>query len=354
MSSSSSPPAGGRAHANEHQSSTAVAAVAGVVAKSLASPAVLSVPARHIVAFAPNSLSDALFCLPALAALRESFHGAQISCVARSWLSPLVRATHLVDEVLERPKGGLSAQASLLLKLHAHKPDIALTFSPARNAVLMAWSSGAPVRAGFEEAKMEALLTHRVKRNGPPRIEAFLELARFLGCKTPHLDYCGLIEAEPQPLQQAQALLDEHGVPSLFIVAAPSPGSQIDARPLPDWSGEKWARTLALLSNSWPVVLMGSPSPQRTREAGAHGVFDLGGRADLLTLAALCSKSALFVGGDGGLLHLASAMKTPVVGLYSPADAGKTAPRGPRRIVRASAELEPVQVLEAARDLIGL
>ncbi len=352
--SSSSSPVGGRTRANEHQSSTSVAAVSGLVAKSLACPAVLSVPARHIVVFAPNSLSDVLFCLPALAALRESFHGAQLSCVARSWLAPLVRDTHLVDEVLERPRGGLSAQASLLLKLHAHKPDIALTFSPTRDAVLMVWSSGAPVRAGFEEAKMEALLTHSVKRNGPPRIEAFLELARFLGCKTPHLDYRGLIEAEPQALSQAQALLDEKGVPSRFILAAPNVNNPIDARPLLDWGSEKWARTLSMLSSSWPVVLIGSASPHPARPNSEHGVFDLGGHTDLPLLAALCSKASLLVAGDGGLLHLACAMKIPVVGLYSPDDAGKTEPRGPRRILSAGPEREPAQVLEAARDLIGL
>lgn len=345
-------------------SSTSVAAVAGASAKSLACPAVLSVPARHIVAFAPNSLADVLFCLPALAALRESFPGAQLSCVSRPSLAPIVRASHLVDEVLERPRGGLSAQASLLLKLHAQRPDIAVAFSSTRNVVLMAWSSGAPIRAGFEEAKMEALLTHRVKRNGPPRIEAFLELTRFLGCKTPHLDYCGLLDAGPEANLEAGRLLESSAIEGRFVLASPNPGTPGEARGGVRWPEEKWARALASLACSWPVVLIGSPSPRlmsqadQLRAGQAPRIVDVGGRASLLAQASLCSQAALLVGGDSGLLHLASAMETPVVGLYEDsASAGKPSrpePRGRRRILSVRAELEPGQVLAQARELIGL
>ena len=347
-------------------SSTSVAAVASLAAKSLACPAVLSVPARHIVAFAPNSLSDVLFCLPALSALRESFPGAQISCVSRSSLAPVVRASRLVDEVLERPRGGLSAQAGLMLKLHALRPDIAVAFSPTRNTVLMAWSSGAPVRAGFEEAKMEALLTHRVKRNGPPRIEAFLELTRELGCKTPHLDYCGLLDVGADAVQQAQRLLDESGVEGRFVLAAPDSGAPGDARRITSRASQSHSqsrapemlkRALPALSSCWPTVLIGAPSPRLVADLASsseHRIVDLGGRAGLLVQAALCSKAALLVAPESGLLHLASAMHTPVVGIYHEPGATKTEPRGPRRILHAGPELEPEQVLAAAQDLIGL
>lgn len=350
----------GRASASS-SSSSSVAAVAGVAAKSLASPAVLSIPARHIVAFAPNSLSDVLFCLPALAALRESFPGAHLACVSRPSLAPIVRASQLVDEVLERPRGGLSAQASLLLRLHAHKPDIAVAFSPTRNTVLMAWSSGAPIRAGFEEAKMEALLTHRVRRNGPPRIEAFLELTRFLGCKTPHLDYCGLLDPGPEANRQAQRLLDESEVEGRFVIAAPSPAAPGEARRSGGLSPEMWARALQDLSACWPVLLIGSPAPrlmaQLSTSRPAHAIVDGGGRADLLAQAALCAKASLLIAEDGGLLHLASAMHTAVVGIYEPGSAGSSSrpePRGPRRILHAEPELGAAQVLALAHDLIGL
>ena len=336
--------------------------MAGHAAKSLACPAVLSVPARHIVAFVPNSLADVLFCLPALAALRESFPGAQLSCVSRSSLAPIVRASRLVDEVLERPRGGLSAQAGLMLKLHAHKSDIAVAFSPTRNTVLMAWSSGAPIRAGFEEAKMEALLTHRVKRNGPPRIEAFLELTRELGCKTPHLDYCGLLDPGPEANLQAQSLLDESGIEGRFVLVAPSsdaPGAARRAqnRASRSRAPELWARSVPTLSGSWSIVLIGAPSPRLMAELApraAHRIVDLGGRTDLLTQAALCSKAALLVAADSGLLHLASTMNTPVVAIEHADGAIKTEPRGQRCILRAEPDLEPQQVLAAAHDLIGL
>jgi ADP-heptose:LPS heptosyltransferase len=326
--------------------SSATAVAVAKAAKVLACPVVLSVPARCIVALVPNTLSDTLFCLPALAALRESFPGAHLCAVARPALVPLLSATRLADEVLERRKGGLSAQASLLLRLHAAKPDIAVAFSSGRNAVLLAWSSGAPLRAGFEEAKMEALLTHRVPRNGPPRTEAFLELARSLGCKTPHLDYRGLLDPGPHAIAQAQSLLDEAGVSGRFLLAAPA---SPDARSIAEWPLELWARTLASLAPAWPVVLVGpAPQPRLAKACAGLPVFDLGGRADLLALAALCGKSSGLVGTEGGLLHLAAAMQRPVVGIFGPGDARRIGPRGEVRLVTHPVECSPCGLARCA------
>ena len=56
----------------------------------------------------------------------------------------------------------------------------------------------------------------------------------------------------------------------------------------------------------------------------AH-VLDFGD-IDLAELRALIERSGLFVGGDTGPLHIAATTRTPIVGIYGPTLAARSAP----------------------------
>ena len=60
----------------------------------------------------------------------------------------------------------------------------------------------------------------------------------------------------------------------------------------------------------------------------AGRVIDLVGRTDLLTAAAVLRRSALFIGNDTGLMHLAAASGTPTLGLFGPSPVERYAPWG--------------------------
>ncbi|MBV9866867.1 MAG: glycosyltransferase family 9 protein [Abitibacteriaceae bacterium] len=315
-------------------------AAAAVLSPSVAAANIsLTVPVQRIVTLHMNGLGDLLFTMPALFALREAFPGANICAVVRPALAPLLQGSPLVDDVLLRPKGGLSAQASLMAKLHARHIDVAVAFSGSRNTTMLAWSTGASVRAGFADARMDALLTHLVSKVDPPTIEAHLDLVRALGCPTRKHDYGELVPITPTARQQADALLKEQGIQSPFIMVACEASEK---RGIKEWPEEHWVAALDKLAARWPVVLVGTrPTPSVTSHV-TNRVIDLGGRTDLPTLAALCGQARLFIGIDSGVLHLAAAMRVPVVGIYGPTDWCRTGPRGvPHRIVRHPVECSP-------------
>ena len=62
--------------------------------------------------------------------------------------------------------------------------------------------------------------------------------------------------------------------------------------------------------------------------AGDKRLFNFVGRTSLEETAALISQSKLFVGADSGLMHLACAVGTPVVGIFGPGNAAKWHPKG--------------------------
>ena len=58
----------------------------------------------------------------------------------------------------------------------------------------------------------------------------------------------------------------------------------------------------------------------------------------LLQLIAITRRAALFVGGDTGPLHLASALGTPVVASFGPTEPARNGPYGGRNVVLRSPE----------------
>ena len=361
------PPHGGKVIAVG--SAAAVGVATGVAAANIT----LVTPVCRIATFHMNGLGDLLFTLPALQSLRETYPGASICAVVRPSLAPLLQDSPFVDEVLLRPKGGLSSQASLMAKLHARHIDLAIAFSGSRNTTLLAWATRATVRAGYADARMEALLTHLVPKVDPPTIEAHLDLVRGIGCAPRKHDYGGLVHVGQLAAQKAKSLLEEQGLSGPFIIVACEASER---RGIKEWPEDHWAAALDELAARWPVVLVGTRRSEAVTSRMKNGAIDFGGRTDLPTLAALCAHAALFVGIDSGVLHLAAAMEIPVVGIYGPTDWSRTGPRGvPYRIARHPVEcspcflakckwtgederkcltrLTPETVVQAAKELIG-
>ena len=339
----------------------ALSVVTGVLpAQAIAGSIEMSGPVHRILTLHSGSLRELLFCLPALKTLRETFEGAYIGSVVRSGLAPLLESCSLVDEIFIRPEGGLSSQATLMAKLHAHKSDMAIAFSASRKSTLLAWSSGAPIRIGFADARMEALFTHRVEKDKdrPLDIEACLDLARAAGCAPRCYDYCDILKIAPHFLCDADALLVKYSIPQPFIVIAPQPEARV-SREEQTRIDLRWMETTARLAVRWPLVLVGAKSNrsllQTLRErCPGSSICDLGGQLDPAILAAVCARSRLFVGHAGGNSHLAAALGTPIVAIC-PAHESRDIhePRGvPHRTLET--ECGPDMIVQSVKELIGV
>ncbi len=87
--------------------------------------------------------------------------------------------------------------------------------------------------------------------------------------------------------------------------------------------------------------------------------IDLCGRLTLPQAAACLMRSALFVGNDSGLMHLAAAAGTPTLGLFGPTPPEEYAPAGrctafARASDRLMTGLAVEDALRAASGLIAL
>lgn len=95
------------------------------------------------------------------------------------------------------------------------------------------------------------------------------------------------------------------------------PGTAAPARA---WPLQRYVEATRLLrARGWTVVATGGPRERElTAALAAAGAVDLGGRTDLAQLGAVLAGARAVVCGNTGTAHLAAAVGTPVVSLFSP------------------------------------
>ena len=295
-----------------------IAATARVA--KLPSPVAVSAPVCRIATFHSASLESLVASLPALVALRESFPGARICSWARAYALPLLQNFGAIDEAHARPGGGLSGQAALMARLHAGHFDIALCFSRGSNAVMLAWATGASVRAGFVPSRFEAFLTHHVEveQNGAITRGHALELARASGARSRGTGALEHLHLPPEADARALRLLRGGGIETPFVLVAPQPPRR--RAPKAEIAGQRaqWDEALEEMAAAWPLVVTPRPRAERAPQNAAHNVSHaphpiLGarGKMDALTLAALMLRARGVVGNEAGALALADLLERP-------------------------------------------
>ncbi len=182
--------------------------------------------------------------------------------------------------------------------------------SPLPTALLLRLAGVAWVGATSEDFPGSLLdLRHRLPETGLHEAERQLSLARAAGFDLAPGDDDGL--AVRPDLPDVDALT---GTGPYVVV---HPGASVPSRqPSAAWSA---ALVSALARAGHRVLVTGGPAERAlTAEVAGTDGTDLGGATDLAGLAALLRGASCVVVGNTGPAHLAAAVRTPVVSLFSP------------------------------------
>lgn len=326
---------------------------------------------RRIACFHLNQIGDLFFSLPALYNLRAAFPQAYIASVARPHCKELLSLSGLVDEVIERPRRPLGSGFRVLSQLRRERFDLALLFSTSLGMSTLALLSGSRGRVGFARPPTRFFLTHCVPWSPPPSTENNLRLLEAIGCPVTKRDYVGLIQPDESERDEARRILESAGVGPRedFVILGPGTSG---GREIKCWSEEGFAEVTDHLAAEFGLrsVVVGSSGGAKLCSLSPHAA-DLTGKTSLPALAAILEGAKMFVGVDSGVMHLAAAVATPVVGLFGPSDPNITGPQGKgHRVVcvdmpcrpclakscdfgyRCMTEITPAMVLDAAESLV--
>jgi lipopolysaccharide heptosyltransferase I len=337
-----------------------------------------------------SAMGDIIHALPAVTALRRAFpralmgwaveeRWAELLCTLptprsgpRSLQRPLVEKVHTLNSKAWRadllsPQTWEQAGAALS-DLRAARYQVAVDLQgAARSALIARWSGAAEIFGSAQPRENIAsmLYTRRVITHGVHVVDQALALAEAVAhrrLENPLVEFPYDEAAE----KECDRRLSECGVESFVLL---NPGAGWGAK---RWPAERYGVVAQHLANDGMKSLINSAPGEEDLALAAEQASEGAAQpisCTLPQLIALTRRASLFIGGDTGPLHLAAALRIPVVGIYGPTNPARNGPFGTHSIVlrnlssitshsrrpqaeQGLLEITPQQVAGAARQLL--
>jgi lipopolysaccharide heptosyltransferase II len=307
---------------------------------------------QRILLLRLERIGDLLMTLEAIADVRASAPFASIDLVVGSWNADLARAidpvtrVHTLDAAwLARGGQGLGMRSLFRAarQWSRTKYDVGINFEPdVRSNILLA-ASGAAWTAGYRSGGGGALLD--VPLEYDIRAHTTHNARRLIAA------VFGTPDAEPRPpafvvpagaAENASRLLSSADRPLIGVHVS-------GGRPIKQWDPQRFAEVARRLVTAVDatIILTGSAGDRALvdlvkQQLPPARMVDVAGHVDLLTLAGILERLDLLITGDTGPMHLAAAVRTPVVAVFGPSDPVRYGPRGPNdRVVRVDLPCAP-------------
>lgn len=325
----------------------------------------------------PNWIGDSVLARPAIGSIADHFKGGEVWLSAADPVKDLFAFDAGIAGVLPLPpdKDVQSLQAAARrLKKESFETGILLTNS--FGSALLFFLAGIPERWGYSTDGRKPFLTKAVRRRNPdsPRhqIHYYLDLVSKLGVTTrpPELR----LSVPPEEKERARRRLIDLGIDLRRPFVIFSPGASFG--PAKRWPPSRFARLAVLFQerDDAAVLIIGSAGEADIASAIVSSLEKkptvLTGQTTLPQLASLISLASHFVTNDTGPMHLANALRVPLVAIFGPTDPAVTGPfERPAAVLkkdvpcwpchyrscpydhRCMTKIEPEEVYQAARKL---
>lgn len=312
----------------------------------------------RLAAIRTDRLGDVLMNLPALRALDQRFPRAALTVVVRPPLDELLKSQPGIDAVSAYEPAydrGWLGTLRWALALRRGRFDAVIALNPTKRAHAAAWLAGVPIRVGYAR-KWDFLLTDTLpdrKAEGTKHETAYnLELAGLLGATT--TDLLPRLVVSDDDRRVVARLLDDAGVTAPTALVALHPWTSDPAKQWPLPLMAELIETLAADPTRTLILIGGPGEDERARHflAGVRvPVLSFVGRLSLRQLAALLAECRVLVSNDSGPVHVAAAVGTPTVTLFTgqrpAATPRRWGPLGPGHLTLAGRHPEiPIPVEE--------
>jgi ADP-heptose:LPS heptosyltransferase len=319
--------------------------------------------AKNILALRLDNIGDIIMLGPALRAVKETSPHARVTLLASPagstaapllpWIDDVITERVVWQDVGGRISFDPARERALINLLAGHGFDAALIFTSFSQTPhtpgYACYLAGIPLRAGESKEFGGSTLTTELR--GAPdelhQVERNLRLIEHLGFVVHDRR---LAISIPQNARSAvTSLLRDIGIDpdAPFILLHPGASAQARRYPL-----ERFGVVARLLSRrGWPVLVTGvereAPMLEELAQHAPHARY-LSGHTTLAEYAALVERAALVICNDTLPMHLADAVETPTVVLFSGTDYEEQwRPRvTPHKLLRRSTSCYPCYLFE--------
>ncbi len=268
-------------------------------------------------------IGDVVLTLPLVQTLKEVYPQSNIDLVVTPRAKelcvnhPSIRETIAYDK--RGSERGLSGLLRMVKSLRQKNYQLAIVPHRSLRSALLAWLLRIPVRIGFDKSSGRFLLTKTIRyRHTVHEIERNLSLLAALEIEIPLKDLPRLYPSSDDCKVVDKLLFDfEVGHPEKLIALAPGT----------IWSTKRWLKehfaslAVNLDDVGFEIVLIGGKEDERLCDevyklSGSAHVYNVAGKLSLLQSAELLRRCKALVSNDSAPMHIAVAMRTPVVAIF--------------------------------------
>lgn len=270
-----------------------------------------------------DRIGDVVLSLPVLEAIKKKYPHSQVIMMVSSYTRDLLLNNPWVDKTIIYDQAGLKRFFKLVRSLRERRFDVAVLLRPTLRLAFLLFLSGIKVRIGTGYRAYQVLFNYKIYQHRKTiekhELEYNLDMLAPLGISCEGLVPRVFLSAEEE--RSSRRMLEDLNMNTgdTKIVIHPGSGHSSLNYPL-----EK----LALLADkliqgfSAKIVLTGSEKEldisEKLKGSMINQPIDLIGKTDLRSLCTLLNGADILISSSTGPMHVAAALGTPVVGLFSP------------------------------------
>ena len=280
-------------------------------------------PPRNLCILRLSAIGDVTHVVPVVRTIQKHWPDTGITWIVGKVEHGLVGDIRDVDFIAFDKSGGWDAYRTLKRDLSGRMFDVLLDLQPSLRANIASRMIQSPVKLGFDRQRAKdfqwLFTTHRIE--ACPRrhvMDGFFSFLQALGIEERVL--CWDIPIPKEAVQFAR-----HSLACREPVLAINPCAKGKRHNRRSWNVEGYAAVAdyAARKHGLRVVLSGGPSEQemafgrRIVSLCSAKPMNLMGKTNLKELLAVLDRAVALVAPDTGPAHMATAVGTPVIGLYA-------------------------------------
>ena len=284
---------------------------------------------RNICLLRLSAVGDICHTLPVVRTLQTHLPEARITWVIGKIEYGLVYDIPGIEFAVFDKAKGIGAYRDVKRQLKGRRFDILLHMQMSLRASALSLLIAAPIKLGFDKQRakdMQWLFTNRQIAHQPRQhvIDSFFGFSEALGIEQHLYQWEIPIPEDARAFAQHNIAADQ---PALVI----SPCSSMAYR---NWHVAGYAAVADYAAEKYQmqVILTGGPSGiekqygEQISQAVKHPLNNLIGKTSLKQLLAILAEARVVIAPDAGPAHMATAVNTPVIGLYATTNPDRARP----------------------------
>ena len=279
-----------------------------------------------------SAIGDVTHMVPVVRTLQKHWPETEITWIIGKLESELVQDIPGVEFIVFDKQQGLRAYKTLKKNLHNRRFDLLLHMQASLRAGIASKYIKAPIKLGFDRQRAKdyqwLFTSHKIAANPHQHVlDGFFGFLEALGIKERDLSW-------NIPVSHESRMFVQHVFPDDVPVLVINPCTSTRARNWRNWQPDRYAAVADYAAEKYgfQVALTGAPTPSEiafgkeiTRQCHTAPV-NLIGETSLKQLLALLDRAMLLIAPDTGPAHMATAVGTPVIGLYVTSNPLRTGP----------------------------